>query len=156
MDRCEIEKELRMTYEELCKYLQGKYGIAKVNYFPNEECRARNKKVSRTNEGLFCHHIYEKFGGSNLCHPSMARQYPYEYQKRENLVYCNYLEHLLLHLKINISSDLIMNKPLDVKRFFNSDGFSKSVYSPEVKSSAAFTMGDLRRRQPRATASRRP
>ena len=123
MDTYEIEKELRMTYEEMCKYLQSKYGIAKVDYFPNEECRARNKNVSRTNEGLFCHHIYEKFGGSNLCHPSMARQYPYEYQKRENLVYCNYLEHLLLHLKINISSDLIMNKPLDVKRFFNSDGF---------------------------------
>ena len=35
-----------------------------------------------------------------LCEKVWAQKNPYEWQKKENLVYCDYLEHLLLHILI--------------------------------------------------------
>jgi hypothetical protein len=35
-----------------------------------------------------------------LSDPDIARANPFEYQKKDRLVYCNLIEHLLLHLKI--------------------------------------------------------
>ena len=71
----------------------------KYDYFCNESCRSKNNKASRSQEGLFCHHIAEN-KEILLSTPEVARTHPYEYQKAENLVYANYLEHLLLHIKI--------------------------------------------------------
>lgn len=31
---------------------------------------------------------------------NIAQRYPFEWQKKENIVYCDYLEHLLLHVLI--------------------------------------------------------
>ena len=88
-----------MTYRELISYLLEKYGAAKYDYFCNESCRSKNHKVSRTSEGLFCHHIDED-RAIMLSNTLLAKMHPWEYQKADRLVYCNVLEHLILHIKI--------------------------------------------------------
>ena len=99
MDSAEIQSQLKMTYSELVEYLLRKYGPAKYDYFSNETCKTKNKKVSRTNEGLYCHHIDED-KAIMLSTDRFAINNPYEYQKADRLVYCNALEHLTLHIKI--------------------------------------------------------
>ena len=63
MNREEIRKEISMSYEELCNYLLVKYGPALYDYFPNEECRSKNNKVTRTKEGLYIQNI--RFNSTN-------------------------------------------------------------------------------------------
>jgi len=118
----EYAKELKMSYRELCSYLQSKYGMSDYDYFPNKECKTKNRKVSRTAEGLFCHHTFED-RYDNLSIPQQARYYPYDAQKKENLAYCNYLEHLILHLKINANARSEFKYVFDINHFFNSLGF---------------------------------
>lgn len=99
MKREEIWSELNMSYDELVTHLLNKYGPAKYDYFRTESCRSRNPKVSRSDEGLTCHHIDED-KAIMLNDPQYAVFNPFEYQKADRLVYCNVLEHLLLHMKI--------------------------------------------------------
>ena len=98
----EIVKQLKMTYDELCKYLQGKYGLPVCDYFTNEKCVTKPKRITRTSDGLLIHHIAERINGTGpLSNPYFAKRCPFEYQRKENLTFCNYIEHLILHLKIN-------------------------------------------------------
>ena len=99
MESLEIKKELEMSYMELVNYLLKKYGPAKYDYFCNESCKSKNSKVSRTKEGLYCHHIDED-KAIMLSNDKFAIHNPFEYQKASRLVYCNVLEHLILHIKI--------------------------------------------------------
>lgn len=99
MDRTDLLRQLGMTYDDQITYLLGKYGRAKNDYFDSESCQRKNK-ISRTSEGLYCHHIREDVA-YNLSDPRDACRNPFEYQKAENLVYCNILEHLSLHIKIS-------------------------------------------------------
>lgn len=120
----EIAKILAMTYAEQCKYLQGKYGLPKNDYFYTEECKSKHKDITRTSEGLFIHHNAEWFhNGGNLGHEKLARTYPFEFQKKENLTYCNYLEHLVFHLRINARECPVFELPYEIRYFFNSRGF---------------------------------
>lgn len=57
---------------------------------------------SRTNEGLVCHHIDED-KAELLTNPQFASKYPASYQRKDRLVYCDYIEHLLLHYKCSSS-----------------------------------------------------
>lgn len=93
------EKMLYMSYDDIVKLLLKKYGAAKHDYFTDRECTIKNKLVSRTAEGLFCHHIDED-KAIMLSNDEYAARNPFEYQKKNRLVYCNLLEHLLLHVKI--------------------------------------------------------
>lgn len=99
MESSEVRKELGMTYPELVEYLLDKYGPAKGDYFCNESCKTKNKAISRTSEGLQCHHIDED-KAIMLSTPSFALLNTYEYQRADRLVYGNVLEHLMLHIKI--------------------------------------------------------
>ena len=90
---------LTKSYSQIVEILLKKYGCVTGNYFLNETCRSKNKKISRTSEGLFCHHIDED-KAILLSNDKNAINYPFEYQKADRLVYCNFLEHLLLHIKI--------------------------------------------------------
>ena len=118
----EIVKEVKMTYYELQDYLLEKYGSAKYDYFTEPECKYKNKKVSRTKEGLYCHHMDEDEGG-NLSNPPQARQQCFEWQKKERLVYCNLIEHLILHMKINIlRQKRMLKEPIDISDFFTTGG----------------------------------
>ena len=93
------KKIMKMSYHELVQFLINKYGPSKYDYFTNEYCTIKNKKVTRTSEGLFCHHIDED-KAILLSNSEYASQNPFEYQKANRLVYCNFLEHLLLHILI--------------------------------------------------------
>jgi len=97
MDRKEYEKVKNYTYLEYCDYLQQKYGIGKCDYM--SEGWKKSSRVTRTKDGLYVHHKYEDYA-IMLGNPEYAKKNPYEWQKKENLVYCNLLEHLLLHLLI--------------------------------------------------------
>lgn len=93
------ESMLKTNYQDIVSALLKKYGSAKHNYFKDTACKIKNPLVTRTNEGLFCHHIDED-KAIMLCNDKFAVNNPFEYQKADRLVYCNLLEHLLLHIKI--------------------------------------------------------
>jgi len=91
----EYKKVENLNYIEYCDYLQDKYGIGLCDYMrPNW---TKNPKITRTKEGLYAHHKYENCA-IMLSHPEYAMNNPYEWQKKENIVYCNLLEHLYLHI----------------------------------------------------------
>lgn len=90
----EYEKVKNYTYLEYCDYLQQKYGIGLGNYM--SENWKKSSKVTRTKEGLYVHHKYEDHA-IMLGNPEYAKNNPYEWQMKENLVYCDLLEHLFLH-----------------------------------------------------------
>ena len=122
MERDEIYKELQMPYDELQQYLRNKYGGALYDYFVTPECKTKNKKVGRGMEGLYCHHMDEDKGG-NLGNPLQARLQPFEWQKKERLVYCNVIEHLILHMKIAVLRQKdFLREPNDVIDFFTTGG----------------------------------
>lgn len=122
MKREELEKELQMGYHDLNQYLIQKYGGAVCDYFATPECKSVSKKISRTKEGLYCHHIDEDKGG-NLASAFSALHQPFEWQKKERLAYCNVLEHLVLHIKIAILRHTkCLTKPSDVLLFFTTGG----------------------------------
>ena len=97
MNMREYNKVKGYTYLEYCNYLQKKYGIGRSAYmFKNGN---RNPKCSRTSDGLLAHHKYEDHA-IMLGSKTHALTNPYEWQLPENIVYCDYLEHLLLHILI--------------------------------------------------------
>jgi hypothetical protein len=99
MNAIELFKEMEMAYEEFVEYLQQKYGLPKRAYFCTKTCKSK-AKIGRGNEGLFIHHAREDVI-DDLSKPDRAIAYPWEYQEPMNLCYCNYLEHLWLHILIN-------------------------------------------------------
>lgn len=90
---------MQMTYSQIVEKLLSKYGKVPYDYFVSEDCKTKNRKNSRTSEGLFCHHIDED-KAILLANDKYAIKNPFDYQKADRLVYCNFLEHLLLHVKI--------------------------------------------------------
>lgn len=97
MDMEEYGRVKGMGYLEYCGYLQGKYGIPKRPYMT--ESWNRVNTISRTAEGLVVHHRYEDHA-IMLSVKAHAIRHPYEWQMPESLIYCDYLEHLLLHVLI--------------------------------------------------------
>ena len=97
MKIAEFEKVKEMTYVQYCDYLQEKYGIGRADYMTR--AFNKNQKVSRTSEGLIAHHKAED-KMILLSTKAIAEKCPYEWQQKENIVYCDYLEHLLLHVLI--------------------------------------------------------
>lgn len=95
----EYVKLMAMTYQDMVAFLLKKYGPAKHNYFKDTACTIKNPQVSRTAEGLYCHHIDED-KAIMLSNDKYAAANPFDYQKADRLVYCNLLEHLILHVKI--------------------------------------------------------
>lgn len=99
------------SYDDAVKLLLQKYGPAKEDYYrekPYEELLAgkRDKltrvRVSRTSEGLECHHIAEN-RYLNMAKESFIKQcrIPYDYQKKDYLVYADAVEHMILHALIS-------------------------------------------------------
>lgn len=123
MEREEVYTELGMNYYDLCNYLKQKYGNALYDYFSTPECKSRNPKIGRGNEGLYCHHIDED-KGSDLSGKVSSQRQPFEWQKADRLVYCNLLEHLILHLKICIlRQKKHFYRPFDIIEFLTTGGF---------------------------------
>ena len=97
MNLAEYEKVKDLTYLEYCDYLQQKYGIGLSDYMTKSW--NKNSKVTRTKDGLLAHHKYEDHA-IMLSTKEFAMQNPFEWQLAKNIVYCDYLEHLLLHILI--------------------------------------------------------
>ena len=97
MDLLEYEKVKQYNYLEYCDYLQNKYGIGLSDYMT--KTWNKNPKVTRTNEGLLAHHKYEDHA-IMLSNKNFAIKNPFEWQLAKNIVYCDYLEHLFLHILI--------------------------------------------------------
>lgn len=96
MNLLEYQKVKELTYSQYCNYLIEKYGTVEQNYY-NTDWSAN--RMLRNQDGLFCHHI-DEYEIANLSKLEVAKQYDYNYQTKSHLVYCNYLEHLLLHILI--------------------------------------------------------
>lgn len=98
------------SYSEVVAILLKKYGDVTDDYF-KEESYTRflngeiksitHGKYKRTREGLVTHHIAEKYE-ENLGNIRFIKNfnYPFELQKKENLVYADLIEHLILHALI--------------------------------------------------------
>lgn len=93
MDFKELKKVENYSYEEYCNYLKGKYGMVPFSYGSIKNREGDNVK------GLFIHHIGENEIPS-LSNYEIRKIVDQKYQKAEMLVYADYLEHALLHLKI--------------------------------------------------------
>ncbi len=93
----EYEKIKDFTYLEYCDYLQNKYGIGIADFMTKSW--NKNAKVTRTKEGLLAHHKFEDHA-IMLSEKEHAMKNPYEWQLAKNIVYCDYLEHLFLHILI--------------------------------------------------------
>ena len=106
MNLVEYEKVKNLTYLEYCDYLQQKYGIGLSDYMTKSW--NKNSKVTRTKDGLLAHHKYEDHA-IMLSTKEFAMQNPFEWQLAKNIVYCDYLEHLFLHILILPQMEHVMN-----------------------------------------------
>ncbi|AEJ23950.1 hypothetical protein WKK_05395 [Weissella koreensis KACC 15510] len=122
---------LEKTYLEVVDFLLEKYGPAVDSYysevsynrFKRGEIKAPTKrKISRTSEGLYCHHIDE----DKQILISNARaivdfNIPFEYQTKDRLVYCDLVEHAILHILIAIEDknkiDKLNNMQLGIEGY---------------------------------------
>lgn len=94
-----LNEVCKMSYDEYVQYLLNKYGKATQDYFCSPDCKSKNPKVTRTKEGLECHHIDEdKY--PLLSKPISAQMFPFECQKADRLLYADKIEHIILHIKI--------------------------------------------------------
>lgn len=114
-------KLLDLSYIDLVQHLIQKYGEARDDYYRENsykrflkgEIKSITKgKFARSKEGLFCHHVYEnkslKLSDIDFI---KKNKYPYRYQKKENLVYCDLIEHLILHAVIAKETNLEFGFP---------------------------------------------
>ena len=96
--------DLYKSYEELCEDCIKLYGAVSGNFFI--EAGKQNLDIKRSNEGLQIHHIKECddifIFVSDLSKWENAKNYPEEFQNKENLCYCNLIDHFLLHVKIDL------------------------------------------------------
>lgn len=106
---------LNSSYEEAINTLKNKYGEVVDDYFREKSYNRflkgeiksiANGKFQKTKQGLYCHHIYED-SFLNLSNLEYIKDYhyDYEYQKKENLVYCDLIEHLILHALIMVKTN---------------------------------------------------
>ena len=93
----EYNKVKEYDYATYCNYLIDKYGKVNGDYYTASFLQ--NRSIKKSNEGLFLHHIKEDTV-ANLSDAEVARNNSFDYQKAENLVYANLLEHILLHIII--------------------------------------------------------
>lgn len=111
----EYEDLLSKTYDEAVAFLLQKYGSVQDDYFKEQAYQMfmdgkvetiQKGKHSRTSEGLVCHHIDEN-KGLNLSNLSFIKRdkIPFEYQKKDRLVYCDFIEHTVLHALIAQETD---------------------------------------------------
>lgn len=107
---------LGRTYSGSVEELLKKYGPARDDYFSQAsyerfmrgEVKAPSKKrsVSRTSDGLYCHHVDEIFF-PNISQPDFIKYFeiPFDSQRADRLVYCHLLEHAELHCLISTETE---------------------------------------------------
>ena len=97
-----FDKLFGMSYEDYADSLIRKYGTVQEPYFTDTYLEEKNSNIVRVSEGLYIHHIDED-KTANLSSAEYIKtksNASYEYQMPWRLVYCNVVEHLILHMKI--------------------------------------------------------
>lgn len=101
-----------ISYNDYVNQLKEKYGQVPKDYFyiatkgKTKGQLVKTSGITRGKDGLYIHHVYECYflGLSDPIMYSMQLTLKdkkiKDAQKAENLVYCNLLEHLILHIKI--------------------------------------------------------
>ena len=112
---------LSKTYNEAVEYLLKKYGKARDDYFREQSYKRFLKgeikkitkgKFSRSAEGLECHHIDEnKFLNMTNESSIKAQNIDFKYHKKERLVFCDVVEHTILHALISKETALEFGFP---------------------------------------------
>jgi len=112
---------LSKTYVEAVSFLLQKYGPAQDDYFKeksyrrflNGEIKSITKgKTTRTNEGLYCHHIDEnKWLKASDKEFVKNNKIPFDSQRKDRLVYCDLIEHGILHILIAKETSLEFGYP---------------------------------------------
>ena len=95
MNLKEYQKIQSYSYNHFCEFLLCKNGSVKEPYFKNKF--TKNGSISK--KGFEVHHILED-RVPNLSNPLYAIQFPSSFQEPKNLLYCDILEHYLLHILI--------------------------------------------------------
>jgi len=109
------------TYCDLVKCLKYKYELitdpyfkedSYKNYFSRKNKKIKHQKYEQSKNGLYVHHVAEnmfqnlgkeKAIADNPC-LSCLPDHGFRYQMPDQLVYCNLVEHALLHLFIMINN----------------------------------------------------
>lgn len=112
---------LSKTYNEAVEFLLKKYGAAEDDYyreksyerFLKEEIKSITKgKFARSTEGLECHHILEnKFLNMTNNEFIRSQNIPFKYHRKERLVFCDIVEHAILHTLISKETSLEFGYP---------------------------------------------
>ncbi|MFD1450820.1 hypothetical protein [Oceanobacillus sojae] len=117
----EYKNLLSKTYNEVIKYLLQKYGSVQDDFFReksyqrfmNSEIKSINPvKNLRTVEGLYRHHI-DEIKTLKISDPQFVKKnnISFESQKKERLVYCDLIEHAILHTLIAKETSLKFGFP---------------------------------------------
>lgn len=112
---------LSKNYEEAVDWLLQKYGSAQDDYFRessyqrfmNGEIKTISRgKASRTSEGLYCHHI-DEIKWLKISDQYFVKTYniPFETQRKNRLVYCDLVEHTILHVLISKETSFECGNP---------------------------------------------
>lgn len=135
---------LSMNYEEAVELLLQKYGPAKDDYFRessyqrfmNGEIKNITKgKFTRTNEGLYCHHI-DEIKWLKISDQTFVKDYniPFENQRKNRLVYCDLIEHTILHVLITKETSFEYGYPgyeVFLKKLIEEWYLDESIPNPE-------------------------
>lgn len=123
---------LTKNYDEAVGVLLKKYGESEDDYFReksyerflNGEIKSIARgKYSRSTEGLECHHIDEdKFHNLTGLRAILEQQPPFKHHKKDRLVFCDVVEHAILHTLIAKETSLE----------FGIDGYY-SFISPKIR-----------------------
>jgi len=112
MKSIKYEQLLNLNYDQAINHLMSKYGDATEDYFSEKSYQRfkdgeikslTKKKISRTAEGLYCHHIDED-KQIMISNPNAIKKYdiPFAYQRKDRLCYCDLIEHGILHAIIAV------------------------------------------------------
>ena len=99
-----LETLFQKTYHQLCDMLLSYYGAVSKDYYVFEKDKVVRNEIEKpklnNQDGLiYIHHIDED-KCPNLSEVEVAKTAPREYQQANHLVFCNAIEHILLHTKI--------------------------------------------------------
>lgn len=110
-DYCYYKKLCSYNYEEVVQKLNVINGLVEKDYFGrlsyqnyitnHNRKNIKKNKLKKRKEGLWVHHVKED-EQPNLSCPKTIRKYSidFSYQEKENIVYCDLVEHLILHALI--------------------------------------------------------
>ena len=108
---------LELSYDDAVDFLKNKYGSVIDDYFKKDSYNGfmyskigahgalQRGHYSRTSDGLYCHHISEdKYLNATSIDYCVMQNIPFSVHEKQNLVYADLVEHLILHVLITVKT----------------------------------------------------